>query len=52
MFMGLTSPLKAGEKLPLVLTFEKAGAITVEVQVEAVSAAPAKGHDGGGHHKH
>jgi periplasmic copper chaperone A len=50
--MGLASPLKAGEKLPLVLTFEKAGAITVEVQVETVSAAPAKGHDGGGHHKH
>ncbi|PPE65595.1 copper chaperone PCu(A)C [Caldimonas caldifontis] len=52
MFMGLASPLKAGEKLPLVLTFEKAGTVTVEVQVEAVRAAPAKGHDAGGHHKH
>jgi copper(I)-binding protein len=52
MFMGLKSPLKAGEKLPLVLTFEKAGTVTVEVHVEAVSAAPAKNHGDGGHHRH
>lgn len=52
MLLGLTSPLQAGEKLPLVLTFEKAGTVTVEVHVEAVSAAPAKNPDDGGHHRH
>jgi copper(I)-binding protein len=52
MLMGLSSPLKAGEKLPVVLTFEKAGEVTVEVRVEAVSSAPAKGHGSGAQHKH
>lgn len=52
MLLGLTSPLKAGEKLPLVLTFEKAGTVTVQVHVEAVSAAPAKHHGDGAHHRH
>lgn len=52
MMMGLTSPLKAGETLPLVLRFEKAGSVTVQVQVEALGSAPAKGHDAGGHHTH
>lgn len=52
MFMGLTSALQAGEKIPLVLTFEKAGQVTVQVHVEAVNNTPAKGHDAAGHHKH
>ncbi len=52
MFMGLTSALKAGETLPLVLTFEKAGTVTVDVKVEALSTAPSAGQGGGGHHKH
>ncbi|MFN3416959.1 MAG: copper chaperone PCu(A)C [Caldimonas sp.] len=52
MFMGLTAPLKAGEKLPVVLTFERSGTITVEVHVQAASAASAKNPDGDSHHKH
>ena len=35
MLVGLTQPLKAGEHFPLTLTFEKAGAVTVDVPVEA-----------------
>lgn len=53
MFMGLKSPLREGEKLPLVLRFEKAGEITVQVHVEA-AATPAQGAPAkaGGHHQH
>ena len=35
MLVGLAQPLKAGEHFPLTLTFEKAGAVTVDVPVEA-----------------
>jgi copper(I)-binding protein len=35
MFVGLKAPLKAGEKLPLALRFEKAGEVNVEVQVSS-----------------
>ena len=38
MLMGLKSPLKEGDSFPLVLTFEKAGDLTVEVVVEAPGA--------------
>ena len=41
MFIELKAPLKQGEKFPLKLKFEKAGEITVDVQVEAVGAAAA-----------
>ena len=41
MFVGLRAPLKAGDKFPLTLTFEKAGTVEVVVNVEA--AAPAAG---------
>ena len=41
MFVGLKAPLKAGDKFPLTLTFEKAGTVEVVVNVEA--AAPAAG---------
>ena len=44
MFMGLKAPLMEGARFPLKLRFEKAGDITVEVQVEAVK--PATMHDG------
>ena len=47
MFVGLKAPLKAGDKFPLVLKFEKAGEVTVEVHVEtpkAGDAAPAHQH--------
>jgi copper(I)-binding protein len=46
MLMGLTGPLKAGESLPLTLTFEKAGAATVPVEVVPMGASmPMPGMD-------
>jgi periplasmic copper chaperone A len=42
MFVGLKAPLKDGDKFPLKLKFEKAGEVTVTVNVEA----------GGGELKH
>jgi len=38
MFVGLKAPLKAGDKFPLKLKFEKAGDVTVEVNVEVPGA--------------
>ena len=35
MLMGLKAPLKDGDKLPLTLKFEKAGAVVVTVNVES-----------------
>ena len=46
MLLGLKEPLKAGQHFPLKLRFEKAGEVTVEVDVDA-SAAP-----DGQHKKH
>ena len=44
MLMGLKAPLKAGEKFPLKLRFEKAGEVEVVVNVEtAAGAVPAHG---------
>jgi copper(I)-binding protein len=43
MLMELAGPLKAGDRFPLTLVFEKAGSITVEVQVEKI-AGPAPDH--------
>ena len=48
MFVGLKAPLKAGDKFPMTLKFEKAGEVEVIVNVEtpkAVGDAPAE-------HKH
>jgi copper(I)-binding protein len=39
MFMQLKAPLKKGERVPIVLVFEKAGRIPVDMQVEALGAA-------------
>lgn len=51
MLMGLKQPLKAGERIPLTLTFEKAGQVQVEAVVEEKPrAAPAA--DAGHEHKH
>ena len=36
MLIGLHNPLKAGQRVPLTLVFEKSGQATVEVQVDAV----------------
>lgn len=44
MLFGLKAPLKEKDRMPLTLTFEKAGSITVEVQVEALTATPEKAH--------
>jgi len=38
MLIGLSQPLKAGDKIPLTLTFEKAGKLEVSVYVEDKSA--------------
>ena len=38
MFIGLKAPLKAGDKFPVKLKFEKAGEVTVDVTVEAPGA--------------
>ena len=48
MLMGLQKPLKAGEKFPLVLTFEKAGKTEVSVVVQDRKESSA----GGTHHMH
>jgi periplasmic copper chaperone A len=44
MMMGLKAPLKQGEKVPVTLTFEKAGSIDVELDVEAMGATPGAHH--------
>ena len=41
MLMGLAQPLKAGEKFPLTLQFEKAGKLEVSVAIEAMGGAAA-----------
>lgn len=45
MIMNLKSPLKQGEKLPITLQFEKAGRVTVTLDIEGVGA---KGPEGAG----
>jgi copper(I)-binding protein len=44
MFMGLTGAIAEGDTVPVTLTFEKAGAVTVEL-VAAGAAADAPAHD-------
>ncbi len=51
MLMGLKKPLKAGEKLPLTLTFREAGKLQVSVEVVAMGAAQ-QGKDKPGQDKH
>ncbi|GAB4365407.1 MAG: hypothetical protein Kow00114_22630 [Kiloniellaceae bacterium] len=38
MLIGLKAPLKEGESFPLTLTFEKAGTITLDIAVEAITS--------------
>lgn len=38
MLMGLTAPLKEGERFPVTLTFERAGSLEIEVTVEKLGA--------------
>jgi copper(I)-binding protein len=42
MLMGLKAPLKAGDRFPATLKFEKAGELQVEIKVEAPGDAPMK----------
>ena len=51
MLMDLKNPLKQGEKVPLELQFEKAGKVTVSLDVQGVGAQgpAASGHSGGQH---
>jgi copper(I)-binding protein len=46
MFMGLTAPFEAGERVAATLVFEKAGAVAVDFEVEP------RGNAGGGHGDH
>ena len=41
MFSGLKQPLKVGERFPLVLHFERAGNVTVQVEVKTQDGMPA-----------
>lgn len=44
MLMGLKAPLKADDKLPLTLKFEKAGDVEVEVSVQPAQGVRAASH--------
>jgi copper(I)-binding protein len=48
MFIGLRQPLRAGERLPAVLRFERAGEVAVTFEVQALGGMPGAAH-GGGH---
>lgn len=50
MLVGLSQPLKAGDKIPLTLSFEKAGKTEVSVVVEKAPATEEK--PAGAHHHH
>ena len=54
MLIGLKQPLKQGHPFPIVLQFEQAGEITLEVTVQAAGATSASqtGHDHGGSQTH
>jgi copper(I)-binding protein len=45
MLMGLKAPLKAGDTLPLVMTFAKAGEVKIDVQVVDRVDGSAAEHD-------
>jgi copper(I)-binding protein len=45
MLVGLSAPLRAGERIPLTLVFEAAGAVTLDLQIAPLGAdAPVEGH--------
>ena len=49
MLVGLKRPLVAGERIPLTLTFEKAGTVDVSAWVEAAPAGDGKGEPAHSH---
>jgi len=46
MLIGLKAPLELGKTIPLTLRFERAGAVQVQVKVEAVTYGAGGDHDG------
>jgi copper(I)-binding protein len=48
MMMDLKAPLKQGEKVPVTLDFEKAGKVTISLEVEGVGAQGPGGSSGAG----
>jgi len=51
MLMGLKAPLDLGDTFDITLLFEKAGAVTADVYIEAMgSAAPTQAPMGGMQH--
>ena len=46
MFMGLNRALVEGETVPVTLTYEKAGEVTIDLHVEAPAADAPAGHAG------
>ena len=48
MLMDLKTPLKQGDKVPLTLEFEKAGKVTLSIDVQGVGAQAPAGHDHSG----
>lgn len=52
MLIGLTEPLKAGDKFPLTLVFDKAGKTGISVEVGDVKAPAKSTHNHHGGHSH
>lgn len=52
MFIDLRAPLKEGDKFPLRLKFEKAGEITVEMEIQGLGASAPAAMPAGMQHKH
>lgn len=52
MFIDLTAALKEGDKVPVTLTFEKAGQVKIEMPVLGMGAMGAPAMDHGQHMKH
>lgn len=46
MLMGLAGPLKKGASFPMTLTFERSGAVTIQVSVRGIGAQTPSGHGG------
>jgi copper(I)-binding protein len=44
MLVDIKAPFKTGDKVPVVLRFEKAGEVKAELEVRALGAMPSKGH--------
>jgi hypothetical protein len=52
MLMDLKKPFKKGDKVPVTLEFEKAGKVTLSLDVQAVGAQAPSDEDHSGHMKH